>query len=67
VAVPKLRVGGLLITDNALWHGRIVTNPQPDVYTRGVLEYNELAMSAENLWTTILPVRDGLAVSLKMD
>jgi predicted O-methyltransferase YrrM len=67
VAVPKLRVGGLLITDNALWHGRIVNNPQPDVYTRGVLEYNQLAVAAENLWTTILPVRDGLAVSLKLD
>ena len=65
-ALPKLRVGGLLITDNSLWHGRIVNNPQPDVYTQGVLEYNQLAMSAENLWTTILPVRDGLAVSLKI-
>jgi predicted O-methyltransferase YrrM len=66
-ALPKLRVGGLLITDNALWHGRVVNNPQPDVYTKGVLEFNQLAMAAEKLWTTILPVRDGLAVSLKVD
>lgn len=66
VAVQKLRVGGLLITDNALWHGRVVNNSKPDVYTRGVLEYNQLVFSAENLWTTILPVRDGLAVSLKL-
>jgi predicted O-methyltransferase YrrM len=66
-ALPKLRVGGLLITDNALWHGRVAKNPQPDVYTKGVLDYNQLAMSAEKLWTAILPVRDGLAVSLKME
>jgi predicted O-methyltransferase YrrM len=66
-ALPKLRVGGLLITDNALWHGRVVNNPQPDVYTKGVLEFNQLAMAAEKLWTTILPVRDGLAVSLKVE
>ncbi len=64
-ALPKLRVGGLLLTDNSLWHGRIVESA-PDIYTQGVLEYNQLAMSAENLWTTILSVRDGLAVSLKM-
>ena len=67
VALPKLRTGGLLITDNSLWHGRIVNNPQPDVYTQGVLEYNQLVMSAENLWTTILPVRDGLAISVKLE
>jgi predicted O-methyltransferase YrrM len=66
-ALPRLRVGGLLITDNALWHGRVVNNPQPDVYTKGVLEFNQLAMAAEKLWTTILPVRDGLAVSLKVE
>lgn len=64
-ALPKLRVGGLLITDNSLWHGRVVESA-PDIYTQGVLEYNQLALSAENLWTTILPVRDGLAVSLKI-
>lgn len=67
VAVPKLRQGGLLITDNALWHGRIVAASAPDASTKGVLEYNRLAFSAKNLWTTILPVRDGLAVSLKLD
>jgi len=64
-ALPKLRIGGLLITDNALWHGRVVESA-PDIYTKGVLEYNQLVLAAENLWTTILPVRDGLAVSLKI-
>jgi predicted O-methyltransferase YrrM len=66
-AVPKLRVGGLLITDNALWHGRVVNASAPDASTKGVLEYNRLAFSADNLWTTILPVRDGLAVSVKLE
>ncbi|MGH7494214.1 MAG: O-methyltransferase [bacterium] len=65
LALPKLRVGGTLITDNALFHGRVL-NPIPDATTRGVVEYTRAAFSAENLWTTILPVRDGLAVSWKM-
>ncbi len=65
LAETKLRAGGLLITDNALFHGRVL-NAKPDATTRGVVEYNRAAFSATNLWTVILPVRDGLAVSWKM-
>lgn len=66
LALAKLRAGGLLITDNALFHGRVL-NPNPDATTRGVVAYNRAAFSEENLWTVILPVRDGLAVSWKMN
>ncbi len=66
LALTKLREGGLLITDNALFHGRVLS-PNPDATTRGVVEYNRAAFSTENLWTVILPVRDGLAVSWKMN
>ncbi len=65
MAVPKLRVGGLLITDNTLWSGR-VADEKPDATTRAILEYNRLAFSHPDLWTTILPVRDGVTVSQKM-
>ena len=65
LALSKLRAGGLLITDNALFHGRVL-NPKPDATSRGVVAYNRAAFSDENLWTVILPVRDGLAVSWKM-
>jgi len=65
LALTKLRVGGLLITDNALFHGRVL-NANPDATARGVVAYNHAAFNADNLWTVILPVRDGLAVSWKM-
>lgn len=65
LAETKLRAGGLLITDNALFHGRVL-NAKPDATTRGVVEYNRAAFAADSLWTTILPVRDGLAVSWKI-
>ena len=64
VAVPRLRSGGLLITDNVLWSGR-VARQESDRYTQGVLEFNRLIYNDEHLFPTILPIRDGIAVCLK--
>lgn len=63
LARAKLRVGGLLIYDNMLWHGRILS--QDDEDTRGVLETTRLLMQARDFVTTIVPVRDGLSLSLR--
>jgi len=65
LAIPKLRVGGLLISDNTLWSGR-VADEKPDAATRAILEYNRITFSHPQLWTTLLPVRDGLTVSQKI-
>lgn len=64
-AVPRIRRGGLLLADNVLWHGR-VTQPPTDEATRGILEFNRLIYSSRELFPTILPVRDGLAVCEKL-
>jgi caffeoyl-CoA O-methyltransferase len=64
-AIPKLRKGGLLITDNVLWHGRVVSNDL-DPSTVGVLKFNELAYHSSEVYTTIIPLRDGVALSLKL-
>src|SRR3990172_7964979 len=58
--------GGLLITDNILWGGRVVAPHPPEASTRGIQEYTRLLYETPGLYTTILPVRDGLAVSLKL-
>jgi predicted O-methyltransferase YrrM len=63
-ALPRLRKGGLLITDNVLWSGRIL-NKNPDANTAGILKYNNLVYSSKELFTTIIPLRDGVAVSIK--
>jgi predicted O-methyltransferase YrrM len=64
-ALPKLRRGGLLITDNVLWHGRVVSGDrQPS--TLGVLRFNELAHHSPNVYTTIIPLRDGVAITTKL-
>ena len=64
-AVPRIRKGGLLIADNALWYGK-VTQPPEDEATRGIVEFNRLIYSSKELFTTILPVRDGFAVCEKL-
>ncbi|HWP42929.1 MAG TPA: class I SAM-dependent methyltransferase, partial [Blastocatellia bacterium] len=64
-AVPRLRSGGLLITDNALWYGRVARDSS-DPDTEGVREHNRLAYTSSDLYTTILPIRDGLAVCMKL-
>lgn len=66
-AVPKLRAGGLMITDNVLWQGKVADDPldPDDDALEGVLEYNRRAFERTDLWSVILPVRDGLAVSFK--
>jgi caffeoyl-CoA O-methyltransferase len=63
-AYPRLRKGGLFITDNVLWSGKIVQgNSEPS--TLGILEYNRLIYGTPGATSTILPVRDGVAVTLK--
>ena len=64
-AVPRIRRGGLLLADNALWYGR-VTGPPEDDATRGIVEFNRLIYSSKELFPTILPVRDGFAVCEKL-
>ena len=64
-AVPRLKHGGLLIADNVLWSGR-VAEKNPDRPTRGILEFNKLIYSSSNLWTTVIPLRDGVSISIKI-
>jgi predicted O-methyltransferase YrrM len=64
-ALPKLRAGGLLVSDNNLWSGRVICEPEDD-WTEGIQIYNRLVSSDSSLLTTIIPIRDGVAVSLKL-
>ena len=66
LTLPRLRPGGLLITDNIWWRGRVVVPDPPEASTRGIQEYTRRLYEAPDLYTTILPVRDGIAVSLKL-
>ncbi|MGB9234345.1 MAG: O-methyltransferase [Terriglobales bacterium] len=64
LALPRLKSGGLFITDNVLWSGKL-RKPNPDEQTRAILEFNRLIFESKELFTTILPIRDGVAVCIK--
>jgi len=62
---PRLRKGGLFITDNVLWSGRVAEKNPKEASTKAILEFNRLLYNSPDFYTTILPIRDGLAVALK--
>jgi predicted O-methyltransferase YrrM len=64
--VPGTFLLGVFLSDNMLWGGRVV-NDASHPATRGVLESARLSFQAPNLYTMILPIRDGVSVSLKLE
>jgi len=65
IAVPKLRKGGLFVTDNVLWSGKVAQKHSAEKSTKAILEFNELLYNSPDLFTTILPIRDGVAMAIK--
>lgn len=65
LAVPRLRKGGLFVTDNVLWSGRVVEKNPTESRTKAIVEFNRLLYNSPDLFTTILPIRDGVAVAMK--
>lgn len=66
LVAPRLRKGGLFVTDNVLWSGRVAEKSATDARTKAILEFNRKLYDSKDFYTTILPIRDGLAVALKL-
>jgi caffeoyl-CoA O-methyltransferase len=65
LAVPRLRKGGLFVADNVLWSGKVAQQNPSEATTKAILEFNRLLYSSPDLFTTILPIRDGVSVAVK--
>ena len=65
LVAPRLRRGGLFITDNALWSGLVTQAHAKEESTRAIQEFNKRLYAMKEFFTTILPLRDGLAVAVK--
>jgi len=63
-AIPHLKSGGVLVTDNVLWSGR-VTKKSKDVNTRAIQEFSRMAYESEELFPIIVPLRDGVLIGRK--
>lgn len=62
--INKLNPGGIILTDNVLWSGKVVEKIQEDdESTRALVKYNTLVAADSRLETIMLPIRDGLSIS----
>ena len=62
--LPKMNKGGIILSDNVLWSGKVLEPLQKnDISTKVLLEYNELLKNDSRIETVLLPIRDGLTVS----
>jgi caffeoyl-CoA O-methyltransferase len=66
VALPKLKRGGLFVTDNTLWSGKAArTAAADDSNTRSIQEFNRLVYATKELYPVLIPLRDGVTVCRK--
>jgi caffeoyl-CoA O-methyltransferase len=63
-AVKRLKRGGILVTDNTLWSGK-VTRKAESAATRGVQQFNRLVYGLKDLFPVMIPLRDGVTVCRK--
>ncbi|PIB29717.1 methyltransferase [Gaetbulibacter sp. 5U11] len=65
--IDKLNPGGIILSDNVLWHGKVIEPVDAkDVSTNVVLEFNTLLKEDPRIETVLLPIRDGLTISRKI-
>ncbi len=65
--VPLLSKKGVLISDNVLWSGKVISvNNNNDLETEVLKKFNKKLSNHKNLETVLLPVRDGISLSMKI-
>jgi len=63
-APARLRAGGLFVTDNSLWHERVL-DPKDDP-SRTVVKFNQKLFKDNDFWSTLIPLRDGVLIAVKI-
>jgi predicted O-methyltransferase YrrM len=64
IILPKMNKGGIILSDNVLWSGKVLEPIHPnDISTQILVEYNQLLKNDPRVETVLLPIRDGLTVS----
>lgn len=62
--IDKMNTGGIILSDNVLWSGKVVQEVDPkDKDTQALLVYNKLLNVDDRIETVVLPIRDGLTIS----
>lgn len=66
LVIDKLNIGGIIITDNVLWDGKVVDAKKNDATTKLLREFNAYVHNDIRTQNVLLPIRDGLFVSRKI-
>jgi len=67
IIIPLLKKGGVLISDNVLWSGKVLHKTQKnDLDTKVLKKFNTVLKNYPGLETILLPIRDGLSLSRKI-
>ena len=62
--VPMMNKGGIILSDNVLWSGKVLEEVKSsDKTTQILLDYNKLVNEDKRVETVLLPIRDGLTVT----
>ena len=62
--INKMNKGGVILSDNVLWSGKVIEKIQPkDLDTPALIAYNKLLKDDARVETVLLPIRDGLTIS----
>ena len=62
-----LNKNGVLITDNVLWHGKVLNSKEShDDVTKKIDQFNKALILNKKFQTFMLPVRDGLSIAIKL-
>jgi caffeoyl-CoA O-methyltransferase len=62
--VPMMNKGGIILSDNVLWSGKVLEEvKQGDITTQILIEYNQLLKNDTRIETVLFPIRDGLTIS----
>jgi predicted O-methyltransferase YrrM len=66
VITQRIRVGGLLLVDNLLWHGRVLDPSDQSPDTSGVREFTRMVTTAPEWVASIVPIRDGILTAQRI-
>ncbi len=61
--LPKIKKGGVLLSDNVLWYGKVTDPEIKDAETTALKKYNELLLNDPRVEVIILPIRDGISLA----
>ena len=61
----KIRVGGFIVCDNALWYGRVLSSKM-DEDTKGLHLLNEKIQNDKRVFNVLVSIRDGIMLAQKI-